>query len=229
MSALSHRPRERRPAERRRARPDAVRRPRGGAEPLARRWERAPSGRGPVRSRSLASPVSASRGSSRSSARGSARRRTPGSNGRRRSFCRTRRCTRSPNGAASGLARMLPPSSASPTSKTRFGLLGLDPAEHAPLLAPLVDIPLPRGRAAKLPPEELRRRQLAAMTAWVLAGARSQPVVARLRGPALGRSDLARSGTGRSPSAARTAPLLHSSRPRGLNSVRHGACARTTV
>ena len=54
-------------------------------------------------------------------------------------------------------------------------LIGLDPAEHAPLLAPLVDIPLPPGRATKFPPEELRRRrQLAAMTACVLAGARSQ-------------------------------------------------------
>jgi class 3 adenylate cyclase/tetratricopeptide (TPR) repeat protein len=56
-------------------------------------------------------------------------------------------------------------------------LIGLDPAEHAPLLAPLVDIPLPPGRAANFPPEELRRRQLAAMTAWVVAGARSQPAV----------------------------------------------------
>ena len=56
-------------------------------------------------------------------------------------------------------------------------LIGLDPAEHAPLLAPLVDIPLPTGRAANFPPEELRRRQLAAMTAWVVAGARSQPAV----------------------------------------------------
>ena len=54
-------------------------------------------------------------------------------------------------------------------------LIGLDPAEHAPLIAPLVDIPLPPGRAANLPPEELRRRQLAALTAWFLAGARSQP------------------------------------------------------
>ncbi len=56
-------------------------------------------------------------------------------------------------------------------------LIGLDPVEHAPLVAPLVDIALPPGRAANFPPEELRRRQLAAMTAWVLAGARSQPVV----------------------------------------------------
>ena len=56
-------------------------------------------------------------------------------------------------------------------------LIGLDPTEHAPLLAPLVDIPLPPSRAANFPPEELRRSQLAAMIAWVLAGARSQPVV----------------------------------------------------
>jgi hypothetical protein len=56
-------------------------------------------------------------------------------------------------------------------------LIGLDPVEYAPLLAPLVDIPLPHGRAANFPPEELRRRQLAAMSAWALAGARSQPLV----------------------------------------------------
>ena len=56
-------------------------------------------------------------------------------------------------------------------------LIGLDPVENTPLLAPLVDIPLPRGRAASFPAEELRRKQLAAMTAWVLAGARSQPDV----------------------------------------------------
>jgi predicted ATPase len=55
-------------------------------------------------------------------------------------------------------------------------LIGLDASEYAPLLAPLVEIPLPEERAAKLAPEELRRRQLAAMTTWVLAGARSQPV-----------------------------------------------------
>ena len=55
-------------------------------------------------------------------------------------------------------------------------LIGLDPAEHAPLLAPLVDIPLPEERAAKLAPEELRERQLAALVAWTLTGARSQPI-----------------------------------------------------
>ena len=55
-------------------------------------------------------------------------------------------------------------------------LIGLDPAEPASLIAPLVDIPPPPGRVANLPPEELRRRQLAALIAWFLAGARSQPV-----------------------------------------------------
>jgi class 3 adenylate cyclase/tetratricopeptide (TPR) repeat protein len=55
-------------------------------------------------------------------------------------------------------------------------LVGLDPAEYAPLLAPIVDVPLPVGRVPSLPPEELRRRQLAAIVALLLAGARSQSV-----------------------------------------------------
>jgi class 3 adenylate cyclase len=58
-----------------------------------------------------------------------------------------------------------------------LGLIGLDPTEYAPLLAPLVDVLLPEDRAAKLAPEELRRRQLAAMSAWILAAARTQAVV----------------------------------------------------
>ena len=56
-------------------------------------------------------------------------------------------------------------------------LIGLDPTEYTPLLAPLVDIPLPEDRVAKLAPEELRRRQLTAMTAWLLAAARTQAIV----------------------------------------------------
>jgi class 3 adenylate cyclase/predicted ATPase len=56
-------------------------------------------------------------------------------------------------------------------------LIGLDSAEYAPLIAPLVDIPLPPDRVPKLAPEELRRRQLAALTTWVFAGARNQPIV----------------------------------------------------
>ena len=53
----------------------------------------------------------------------------------------------------------------------------LDVQETATLLAPLLDIPLPLGRNPNLPPEELRRRQLAAMVALLLAGAKTQPVV----------------------------------------------------
>jgi predicted ATPase len=53
----------------------------------------------------------------------------------------------------------------------------LDPAENASLLARLLDIPLPPDRAPALAPEELRRRQLAALTNWVIAGAKVQPVV----------------------------------------------------
>ena len=53
----------------------------------------------------------------------------------------------------------------------------LDPAETVPLIAPLLDMPLPAQRAPKLSGEELRRRQLAALTNWVIAGAKVQPVV----------------------------------------------------
>ena len=56
----------------------------------------------------------------------------------------------------------------------------LDPMENLPLLAPLLDIPLPSERMPPLPPEEVRRRQLAALTNWVMAGARSQPIVLAL-------------------------------------------------
>jgi predicted ATPase len=53
----------------------------------------------------------------------------------------------------------------------------LDPAETASLLAPLLDILLPKERVPTLAPEELRRRQLAALNNWVMAGAKVQPVV----------------------------------------------------
>ena len=53
----------------------------------------------------------------------------------------------------------------------------LDVAENVSLLAPLLDIPLPADRALRLPPDELRRRQLAAMTTWTMAAARTQAIV----------------------------------------------------
>ena len=106
-------------------------------------------------------------------------------------------------------------------------LIGLDPAEYAPLIAPLVDIPLPEERAAKLAPEELRRRQLAAITAWYLAGARTQPAVLAFED--LHWADptsldlmqaLAERGRRRRSS---------SSLPRGRNSARPGVCALITA
>ena len=59
-------------------------------------------------------------------------------------------------------------------------LIKLDPAENAPLLAPLLDIPLSSERVPSFAPEELRRRQLAALTNLIMAGARTQPVVLAL-------------------------------------------------
>jgi predicted ATPase/class 3 adenylate cyclase len=61
-----------------------------------------------------------------------------------------------------------------------LALVKLDPAENAPLLAPLLDIPLPQNRAPLLEPEALRRRQLTALTNWVMAGSRTQPIVLAL-------------------------------------------------
>jgi hypothetical protein len=48
----------------------------------------------------------------------------------------------------------------------------LDAAENASLLASLLDIPLPKQRESTLAPEELRRRQLAAVTtgSWPAPG-----------------------------------------------------------
>ncbi len=58
-----------------------------------------------------------------------------------------------------------------------LALIKLDSAENVPLLAPILDIPLPLDCVPSLAPEELRRRQLAALTTWIMAGARVQPVV----------------------------------------------------
>jgi predicted ATPase len=61
-----------------------------------------------------------------------------------------------------------------------LALIKLDPAENVPLLAPLLDIPVPPERRPILAPAELRYRQLAALTNWVMAGARAQPIVLTL-------------------------------------------------
>ena len=56
-------------------------------------------------------------------------------------------------------------------------LIKLDPAENVPLLAPLLDMPLPKERVLSLAPEELRRRQFGALIGWTIASARVQPLV----------------------------------------------------
>jgi class 3 adenylate cyclase/predicted ATPase len=56
-------------------------------------------------------------------------------------------------------------------------LVKLDAVENAALLAPLLEIPLPPERVLALAPEELRRRQLAALTNWTIASAKVQSVI----------------------------------------------------
>jgi class 3 adenylate cyclase len=50
-----------------------------------------------------------------------------------------------------------------------LALIKIDPAENIPFLAPLLDIPLANEHLPALAPEEVRRRQLVAMTSWVIA------------------------------------------------------------
>jgi predicted ATPase len=90
---------------------------------------------------------------------------------------RARSSSQPPSNGSQRFGADLPTEQRSADLENTLGLIGLDPTEYAPLLAPLVDVLLPEDRVAKLAPEELRRRQLAAMTAWVLASVRIQAVV----------------------------------------------------
>jgi hypothetical protein len=96
------------------------------------------------------------------------------------------RCIRSPNGGDTDVR-----------AERRFSdlestltQLKLDPAENAPLLAALLDIPLPLEREPTLALDELRRRQLGAVTASVMASAGSADGAGD-RGSALSRSESA--------------------------------------
>jgi class 3 adenylate cyclase len=102
----------------------------------------------------------------------------------------------------------------------------VDADEAAPLLAPLLDIRLPRGGEATLAPEEVRRQQLAAIVSWLMAGARTQAIVLAfedLQWADPTSIDLMRALAERG--AQTPLLLLATSRP---SSVRPGACARTT-
>jgi class 3 adenylate cyclase/tetratricopeptide (TPR) repeat protein len=57
-------------------------------------------------------------------------------------------------------------------------LAGLTPAEAIPLIAPLLNLPVPaRYLPSALPPEQQRRRLLATLVEWVLSAARVEPTV----------------------------------------------------
>jgi class 3 adenylate cyclase/predicted ATPase len=64
--------------------------------------------------------------------------------------------------------------------ETTLAQVKLEPAENVPLLAPLLGIPIPQEHIPTLEPVVLRRRQLAALLNWVMAGARTQPGVLAL-------------------------------------------------
>jgi hypothetical protein len=106
-------------------------------------------------------------------------------------------------------------------------LIGLDPSENASLLAPLVDIPLPADREAAFAPEELRRRQLTALVAWVLAGARSQPIVLAFEDLQWVTPPHLTSCVRWQSAAAKR--RFFSSQQRGRSFGRRGACGRITA
>ena len=57
-------------------------------------------------------------------------------------------------------------------------LAGLKPAEAVPLIAPLLNLPIPANfPAPTLSPEQQRRRLLATLVEWLLGAARAQPLI----------------------------------------------------
>ena len=176
-------------------RPHPARRARGGARPLASALGAGGERRGPVRPdrrRARHRQVAPRRGVSLEARRGAAH------------LCRMVVVATFAEYAVAPARRMGTPALRRGGARRRrladlentLRLIDLDPGEYAPLLAPLVDIPLPDERVAKLAPEELRRRQLAGADRM---GPRRGAIAtggARVRGLALGRSDLARSDAG---------------------------------
>jgi class 3 adenylate cyclase/predicted ATPase len=61
---------------------------------------------------------------------------------------------------------------------SRLTAVGLKPVEAIPLLAPLLNLPLPpEYPPSPLPPEQQRRRLLATLVEWVTASSRRQPLI----------------------------------------------------
>jgi predicted ATPase len=62
--------------------------------------------------------------------------------------------------------------------ESQLTAVGLKPAEALPLIAPLLNLPLPpEYPPSTLPPDQQRRRLLATLVEWVLGSAREQPLV----------------------------------------------------
>ena len=146
-------------------------------------------------------------------------------------LCKTRRSIQSPNGAKQrfGMDRHPAEERLADLEVTRCVRSASTLAEYFASSRRSLTSRCRLDRAANLPPEELRRRQLAAMTAWVLAGARSQAAVVAVRGPTLGRPDfarpIARARRPRRASAAAPAwlrPVLSFARP-GASVSHHSA------
>ena len=126
-----------------------------------------------------------------------------------------RPCTRSPSGADSrfgGFDATIDGRLAD--LETTLRLIGLDAAEYAPLLAPLVDIPL-ASRRRMVPPEELH-----GLGNWRRCGglgsarsAQSQPAVIAFEDLHLGRPDTRSISWPAARRARRASPLCWSSPP----------------
>ena len=87
-------------------------------------------------------------------------------------------------------------------------LIGLDPAEYAPLLAPLVDIPLPEDRCGEFRARGIATTATRGDDGLGSGGGAIAAGGAGFRGPALGRPDVARSDCGRWLERGAQAPLL---------------------
>ena len=190
--SLSHSPGERRRLARRRSGADAIHRPRRGTRPLDPPLGACASGRGP-------SGADCRRAGHRQvAAPGPVPRKAWGSSahlGRMERFAALEEHAAAPDRRMGPVPIGRGPAArATPrrSKKALLRLIGLDPVEYAPLIAPLVDIPLPPGSLPNFSPEETRRRQLTAIVAYALAGSRSEASRPCLRGSAMGRPDLAR-------------------------------------
>src|SRR5262249_1018461 len=63
----------------------------------------------------------------------------------------------------------VPPETRAAELENTLAQVKLEPAENVPLLAPLLDIPIPQECTPTLEPVVLRRRQLATLSNWVMA------------------------------------------------------------